>query len=637
MTVAEDLIADARTHATDTTTAAIAAMAAAWSVLQGLGAGPPTYPPSIRIDVPSVGDPGDVPVYTGSTFESRTFDGVRPNLFALPDLALPAAPGEPPEVLEYDPPARPEGEPNADLLGSPPAVNDELEVPAAPDLLSEISGIQKPTLINITVPTAPTYSEPEFLATRPVLNATAPTDLDVMMRDQYSTISPVMRDAVASQFDAFMDREFPAFRTGMAAIEERLATYLEGGTALSTAIENALYNRTLDKTNADATRANQKAWGEAARAGFQVPSAILLAQLIDLDQERRNANARAAIDIAIEQAKLEQQNLQFAVTQSSNLRQIALNAAIAYYNGLVQINGQALEYARSVVDAYVKSFDIAAKYAEMQARIYEAEARVYEARLKGALGAIEAYIARVRGLEAQANINMAQVNAYRARLEAVQAEAAVYKSSVDAVTAQAQIERLKVELYQARVQGYTAQVNALSARYNGYEAAVRGEAAKVQASAEAVRAFSAKVQAYGEVVKAKTAELESRTRGNESLIRAYQVDVEAYAALSRAEAEGVRAEIDSFSATVHAYTAKAQAISEKSRAEIAAYQTGLQAMMEQAKLFLEHLRQGNALDVARVTGMANVAVAAGNVYAAQAQAALAGMNTLAADVLNTAA
>src|SRR6185312_5372123 len=221
--------------------------------------------------------------------------------------------------------------------------------PAAPDLLGEIATIVAPTLIDVTIGDAPTFQAPEFLGTEPVLPSAPPTDLDKTQRIQYSTILPVMREAVNSELDAFMDREFPQFRSGMAAIEDRLATYLQGGSALTPAIEDAIFNRTIDKTNADAKRMRQKVLGEGARAGFTIPPITLLQQLQDVDQERRNNNARAATDIAVKQAELEQHNLQFAVTTSANLRQIALNAALEYYTGLVQLNSHALEYARDVV------------------------------------------------------------------------------------------------------------------------------------------------------------------------------------------------------------------------------------------------------------------------------------------------
>jgi len=626
--LAAQLIQDARNYATDNLAAASTEMGFAMTVLSNL-----QNSPAIKLTLPAAGppvpgDPGAVPAYTGPHFVATKFNGVEPKLQDISPLVLPGNPTAP-DQLSYDAPSTPSGEPSTAGLGDIPTLDDLPAMPVAPDLLSEIRGIQAPPLLSITIPDAPNFVPPEFLGVRPNAAVAPPTGLDATMRDQFAAISPIMRDAVSTQLDAFLDREFPQFRSGMAAIETRLATYLAGGTALTPAIENAIYNRTLDKTSADSRRAARTLWESAAQRGHTIPSAILLAQQQDAAQESRNANVRAAIEIAVKQAELEQNNLQFAVTQSASLRNVAISAAMSYYSGMVQINGQALEYARDVLDAIVKAYDISARYAEIQARLYEADATIYRAQLEGALAVIEAYKAKIQGLEAQAQVNVAQVEAYRERIGAVEAEATVYRSEIEAIVAQAQLQRIKVELYDSKVRAYGAQVNAYSARWQGYAAAVSGQAAKMQVNAERVRAFQAEWGAYDSQVRAKATEIESQTRVNEQLLKVYQVDVEAFAALNRAEAEAVAAEVGSFSATIDAFKAKANAVAEKSRANIASYEVALRGLVAQADLYLSELREQNKVNVSRAEGIARVGVAAGEVYAGIAQSSLSGMNSLA--------
>lgn len=639
MSIAEDLITEARTYAQDTLASSISALSGASAALHSISSGPPGTPPSMNLRPPMPSSVGDPDPYTGARFEVVEFDVDPPETTDVPALTLPQAPGAAPDVLDFEEPPQPSGgEPNPELLNEVPEINNELSVPDAQDLLAKANTFIAPTLTNIVVPAAPAYQEPEFLGVRPNFSAvTQPTDLDERMRTQYSTISPIMRAAINTEIDTFLDREFPSFRTGMAAVEERLATYLEGGTALTPEVETAIYNRTLDKTNTDATRANRKAWGEAARAGFLVPSAILLAQIQDIDQARRDTNARAAIDIAIKMAELEQQNLQFAVTASAQYRQMAVTAAMAYYSGLVQINGQAIDYARAVVDAIVKAYEVAVKHAELQARIYEAETRVYEAKLRGAMAVIEAYVATVKGLEAQANVETAKVNAYRAKIEALQAEASIYRAVVDGVVAAAGLERAKVDIYTARVQGYGAQVNAYSARWNGYEAATRGQVAKMQASSEQIRAYVAQVGAYEATVRAKALEIDALARSKEAAIRSYQVQVEGYAALTDAQAKAVKAEIETYSVELAAFVAKANADAKYSEAEIASYEAGQRGLVTAAQLHLANLAATNANILAKAKGLAEVSVAASSVFSAQAQSALAGMNSLATVVTEATA
>jgi hypothetical protein len=630
------IITDARNYAVSVTAAATSALSAAMNVVNQIGQG---YiggaGPKLTLTPPEPGDPGEVPQYTGKHAEFEKFSGVKPSVNDPGSGNFPSAPGSAPGVSDFHDPvsARPYWVPDATLLGGVPTINTGITAPPAPTLST--AGITKPTLHDITIPGAPTYSPPEFVATRPTFDEAMPTDLDDLMHDSYVSMYPIMEQNAQTQLEAYIDRMFPEFRAGLAALEDRLQTYLDGGTALKPEIETAIYNRTLDKTDREGQKQIDDVMGRAARAGWTMPSPMITAQVNNVQRDRRDNNARAAIDIAIKQAELEQNNLQFAVTQSSNLRQITLNAAMAYFTGLVQINGQALEYARQIVDAVVRSFDIAARYAEVQTRIYEAEANVYRARLEGALASIQVYEAQIRAVQAQVQVDESQVNLYRAQLEGVMTEANLYKTQVEAVEAQISIEKMKVELYASKVGAFTAQVNGFSAQWQGYAAAVNGEKAKVEASAEQVRAYSAEVQAYQARVQAAATEIESKVRVNAQKLEAYRTDVEAYKALVDATATSVGTEITSFNSTIAAFTAKANAISEKSRAETANYSVAQQALIEAARLSYQYSVAHDNQVVARAAGTARIAEGIGQVYAGIAQSTLSGMNTLAASTTNT--
>jgi hypothetical protein len=632
-TTVDSLVRDARNYTWNLLNRASQELGYAMQAVEGISAGGVYNSPLAVIEPPNVGDPGEVPAYSGVRYSFDKFTTPVPGLLPIGNLDLPPDPGLVPDVLDYDPPPQPSGTADEHLLDGAPDVWLDIPIEDPPDLMGEIRGIPVPALLDVDIPPAPVYSPPEFTGSHPVFDAEMPTDLDQTLRAQYETISPVMRDVVTSQIDVFIDRQFPNYRAGLAKIEDRLNTYLDGGSALSPAIENAIYSRTLDKTDREGRRASDAAWKDAAKAGYTMPTAYLLAKKQDIDQMRRDNNARAATEIAIKQAELEQQNLQFAVTQSSNLRKMAIDSALGYYTGLIQINGQALDYARSVIDAIVKSFDIAARYAEVQVRIYEADGRIYETKLRGALAAIEVYTAQIRGLEAQVNVNVAQVNAYKARVEAVQAEADVYVASISAVRARVDVEKAKVDLYGARVQAYVAQVNGYSAQWQGYSAAVNGEAAKVQASAEQVRAFSAQVQAYETIVRARGAAIEARAKTNEQQIRSYAAEVDAYSAVTNAKAVAQKAEIDTYNSTLEAFKAKANVIAERSRSEIHAYEVALRGLIDEAQMQFQYLHEANSMRVARATGIASIAKDFGGIWGGAAQASLAGMNTLLAQTL----
>lgn len=631
MSAIDDLIIDARNYAVTTMANATSAMAGAQNAIDNIGRGSiGGSTPKVDVLPPKVRVSPDAPEYKGKRFTFERFTKNAPTLSNVGTLTLPSEPGSVPDVRAFNEPNKPTLAPSTAVLGNAPTVNGGLTGPTAPTL--NIEGIPTPNIIAINLPNAPTYMPPQFLGVKPAFNEVAPTgaELSAQMRSEYATISPIMRDAVTAQIDAFIDREFPQHRANLAAIESRLNTYLQGGTALTPAIEDAIFNRTLDKTNREMVKAKDEAWRKAARAGFTMPSAMLLAQQIDIDQAGRDNNARAATEIAIKQAELEQQNLQFAVTQSANLRKIAIDAGLAYYNGLIQINGQAVEYARSTVDYVVKAYDIATRYAEVQIKIYEADMRRYEADLKAALALFDVYEAQIKGELAKAEVNMAEVKVYQARLDAERAKADVFRAQVDAFAAEISAEKLKIDIYRAQVDGYVAQVNAYSAEWNGYQAAVQGEAAAVNASAEQVRAFVAQAQAFETIVRGRVAALEAQNSVNQQKLLVFKAEVDAYSAKTNAEATAVAADINSYDATIKAYLAEAEAVSANSRSEIELYKVAHAGLVAAAELQFKYVQERNNTDVARAKAAGDLGAAIGEIFGRTAQSTLSGMNTLAA-------
>ena len=639
MSDATDIIASAQTYASDSMEAGVSAMNEAMAALNALGSvntnfisGAPVIQP------PTPGDAGDVPDYVGIHLDPDLFTDDAPFLQTVPALVLPNDPTPPPADLVYVAPQVPSGfTPDASLLSDIPTLNDVPAAPTMPDLQGEIAGIAAPVLVPITIPDAPVYVPPEFLGTAPVFSATMPTDLDDTFRTNFDTIGPILRAAVNDQLDGFIDREFPQFRSGMAAIEDRLATYLAGGSALSPDVETAMFNRTLDRTNAEGRRSSQEAWGKGARAGFTIIGATLLSQQQDIDQARRDNNAKAATEIYIKQAELEQSNLQFAVTKSTELRKIALDAALSYYSGLVQINAQALQYARDIVDQIVKAFDIAARYAETQARIYEADAAVYRAKVDGAMSIIRAYEAAVNAELAKANVNRAVVDAYTARINAVRAEADVYRAAVDAIVSLAGLERIKVELYDSKVKAFGSQVNAFTAQWQGYEAAVKGQTARMEVNVAHSREYEAAAGAYSAIVHGRSEAVKAASENNRQLVDTYRAKVAAFAELQHAKAEAVQIDVSIYKATIEAFIARATAIMEEKRSEVAVYEVALRGLIEEARLGLEHVRDTNALNIERARGLAQLAGTIGGNYGHLAEAALNGMNALGASITTTTA
>ena len=640
MSTANDLIVAAQTYAENAQNAGVSAMNGAYNTLASIasiGAADPFKNGSPQIRPPDPGDPGEVPLYTGAHFnvdDPSNFIGEVPTLDTVTPITLPNDIALPPPDLLYVEPMAPTGtSPDYSLLSGIPTIDALPPLPVMPDLQGEIQGITAPVLLPIDIPTAPVYVAPEFTGVAPSFDTPAPTDLDLQLRASYSDIAPTFFAAVSNQFDAFLNAKFPGFAAGLAAIETRLTTYLAGGSALTPAVEDAMMGRARARTNTEARRASQEIIKKGARAGFTIPSPVILSQLQDIDQHRRNENVKVAIEIYVKQAEMEQTNLQFAVKQSTELRKIAIDASLEFYRGMVTINGQALDFARATVDAVVKAYDVAARFAETQARIYEADAQVYRAKLEGALASIHVFTELVRAEEAKANTNRAAVDAYTARINAVKAEADVYRSSVDAVVSLAGLERIKVELYDAKVHAFASQVSAFTAQWQGYEAAVKGQSARMEVNVAHSREYEARANAYTATVNGKARAYEAALAGNKMLVDVFRAKVDSYQVLEHAKAEAVQIDVGAYRATLEAFVAKASAISEKSKSEVAVYDVALRGLIAEAQVIIEEMKEFNHLDIVRAQGLSQIAQAVGQQYGKLAEAAMSGMNSLAADVV----
>ena len=183
---------------------------------------------------------------------------------------------------------------------------------------------EPPAISNVTVPDAPRVSVPEFKAVKPNMDLSAPEGLEEKFRLDFADQSNRLRSDLDSAIDAQLAKINPRFHEQMAAIETRLAKYVEGGTALAPNVETAIWARGAEKNAQEYLRVRDTVYQEGAARGFTIPGGAQFSAAVQARQAAADNNARMAIEIVIKQAELEQQNLQWAVTQSTNLRQMVL-------------------------------------------------------------------------------------------------------------------------------------------------------------------------------------------------------------------------------------------------------------------------------------------------------------------------
>lgn len=626
MATVSELISSAQGYVTTVTGQASTAMSDATQLVNRIGytipnfdpAGlpePPTLPDALTapqfddvpLDIPS--EPGSAPVYQDiAAIES----GTAPTLsVAAPTFISPTAPSA-----------------LAAFQTSAPTVNTNLAFPDVPAALVNPL-IDAPNLIERTEPTRPQTALPSFDAITPLDTTVAPTDLEGSFAAAYRDAAPSTITMIDGYVDAMLVKHNPRYHDQMTAIETQLDRYLAGGTGLDPTIEDAIYSRAREKNDVEVARVRDAAYAEAASRGFTLPTGMLLGAVARARQEAANNNAKVSADIAIAQAELEQKNLQFAVTTSIGLRTVMLNATLSYMQNLTSINAQALDYAKSTLNAILEMYNTSVKAYEVKLEAYKAEAAVFDTRLKAALAGIELYKSEIQALEALTNVDRAKVEVYRARIDSLGAYANIYKAQIDAVLGRASLEKMKIDVFQAQVQAFGTQVQAKNAEWQGYSAQLSGQEAQARVFGSQVQAYSARVQGWQTEVQARSEVVRATATTNEARSRQFA------------------AEIDAFRAIVAARGQVASTKLENQRQEVIAFQAESQAQIANANLRNEHYRATSTVAIenakesmaAQVAGInsqaafgqsvANLGTANAHVFASLAGAALSGMNTLA--------
>ena len=576
---------------------------------------------------PFKGEPA--PPFPGAAFHPPREPGNAPATRSIPNIDVGGlAPGSEPVKPTVSEPNKPTAltmaVPNAPALSVP-------DVPDMPSLLRSFE-FEPPKLTDVVIPAAPKVSVPAFTAAKPNLDLSAPEGLEEKFRHDFADQSASLRSDLESAVDAQLTKINPRFHEQMSAIETRLAKYVEGGTALAPHIETAIWERGAEKNTREYLRVRDAAYQEGAGRGFTIPSGAQFSAAVQARQAAADNNARMAVEIAIKQAELEQQNLQWAVVQSAALRQMVLSSTQQWAGTLVQLNGHALEFAKGVLNSVVALYDIRVKMASAQVEVYKSEAMVFESLLRATLAEYEVYQAQVSALKAQVSVDEAKVQAFSARMNGLSVMANAYKAAVDSVVAKAQIEKFKVDIFGAQVQAYSAALNGKNAEWEAYKAQLQGNSEKWRAYQAETQGYAEKVRAWQVHISAQGTAAEAVSMENQALLGTYDAQVKAYNSLVDAEATRVKTDVLGYEAELKGYVATQQGRVEEAKANYERVKATGELQMSMYKVNSELVMQNASLEYKRMSDTAQVILGGANSYAQMAGSALSGMNSLAAAI-----
>jgi hypothetical protein len=490
-------------------------------------------------------------------------------------------------------------------------------------------GASPPTMVNVSIPTAPNISQPTFSGVKPIDLGNSP-DVAAAMTGAWTSASASFQSAVASQVDSFITKISPQHASQMAALENKLAEFISGSTetGMLPAVENAIYSRSQSKQDAEARRVADEATTRAARMGFTMPSGALMGAMQKARQAGADNNAQSAREIVVLKHELQQRNMQFALSTSTQLRQTMVNAWLSYHGNLIQLNGQATQYATAVADSLVKSYQLAVSAFNARLDAYKADAAVYETLVKASLAEVEVFKAKVDAELARVQVNQAQVQVYRSMVDAHQSAVQAYKANVDAVATLANIEKLKVDIFESEVRAFVSTVEASKAEWQAYSAAWNGEETKVKAHLAQAQVYAAQVDGYKAHVYGEGQRLEATGDANRQVLSAYEAEVRAWAEQVRAHAVKVNARIDAQKSLIGAYEVNSRAAISQANIESERYRAMASVKQETARLNGQHLLETAKIRLGALDAASDNSLSAAQVLRGLAESTMAGINTL---------
>lgn len=584
--------------------------------------------PNVEIDeTPKLPDPPatSIVAVTVHSFVKPQSPGNMGSLDSIPSQLTDGAPEFDVKPPTFKAPTAP-----SELAGfseAPPVIGS-ITLPAFPTALldlplpPEVMEHQAPSKPGMTAPVAPMDETGGM--------PTAPGDQSNKFNSDVNVARVAISTLAQSYVDDMVDRYAPGHTAGMALLEDRLNKYIAGGTALPESVELAIYNRARHTNDKEAERVQVAAFADVAARGFTLPTGALNATLARARLEAASNNSKAANDIAIAQAELEQKNIQFAVTTSASLRTTVLGLINQWMQNIISINGQAIDTAKAILSAVIESYNLAVKAYSVKLDAWKAKITLFNSQIEYQLGLVKMYEAEIQALKLEYSVDQMKIDAYKARIDSINMLASVYKSQIDGVLGQATLEKTKLDLFEAKVKAYSAQVQAKQAQWQGFSAQVDGQKAEAQMFSVQASAFESRVQAFKAKIDAKSAEISAVANKNQATIEEFRAKMAKYVAEVQAEGSVVTTQNELEKFKGNQLLIQANINEAKYRADATYYKSESDRALTEAKLKADVALKGAVISAEKGRAVAEIAGKLADIYGGTAKAALAGMNSLGA-------
>lgn len=407
----------------------------------------------------------------------------------------------PGDIYEYD----------VNSVGTAPVLSETaptINLPSQPGALDAVAPDTPPTLSTYVLPDPVNYTLPNVPNFEDLNIPTAPA---LTIPDFELALPTPPADLVAPGLIFSFSEEGYTSNLMAALTAELLDRIQNGGTGINATVEQAIWDRARNREDQNSVRSENQINIEQAAKGFSRPSGAHLAALDQLAQETQNKNADLSREIAIKQAEMEQQNIQFAIQTSLALEQ----AWLQYHN---QVQQRAFEVEKYTQQVAIDLYQAAIQRYNVELEIYKTYAQAFESRVRSELAKAEIYRTQLEGQKLIGDLNVQKIQLYEAQLKGITTAVEVYRSELDAVKTQIEADGLQIQNFKALVDVFSARVQAKASEYEMYASAVKGEMAKVDIFDSQVKAYIGRVEAYS-----KTSDVELQRVRNSLEIEGYKL------------------------------------------------------------------------------------------------------------------
>lgn len=387
--------------------------------------------------------------------------------------------------------------------------------------------------------------------------------------------------------------------------QDILENYIvNGGTGLPPAVEEALWNRGRDRE----ARAKADAIADLERLeilGYSAPPGVWMNARTKIATEMGYTATTLSREIAIEAAKLEQENIKWAMQSA-----IQLEGQLIQYNN--QVEQRLFEAAKYATEAGIAIYNAKVQAYTAYLDAYKTKVTIYEAQIRAELSKVEAYKAEMEAESVKAQVNTALVQQFKTQVDAALANVEIFKAEISAIQLKAEIEKMKIEIYGEQVKAYGSKVNAYTAGVEGFRAKVGAEGSKQEAFKSQVQAYAAQVDAGARVIDAKINEFKAKIEaknteweGYKAAASAQSARAQAIASINQSTAEGYKAETSAIASYNETLTKQWQVSIDQAQRVV---EIGVSAAKANAELYTT--TRGLALEAAKVGAQVSAQIGA---------------------------